>query len=124
MDDGEQVVDVDDLADELDEVAPLELPATGSGGGGFDTGRETELIAPAWDDQPQAGAEIDAGPEVTADGADGTVRDGHDEVPAAESDEEAPLGARVAIEHGRRGGRLVIRYNSLDELDGILAHIR
>ncbi|HCO44517.1 MAG TPA: chromosome partitioning protein ParB [Gammaproteobacteria bacterium] len=34
------------------------------------------------------------------------------------------LGARVAIEHGRRGGRLVIRYNSLDELDGILAHIR
>jgi ParB family chromosome partitioning protein len=35
------------------------------------------------------------------------------------------LGARVAIQHGSKGtGRLVINYNSLDELDGILAHIR
>ncbi len=34
------------------------------------------------------------------------------------------LGANVRIEHGQRGkGRLVIRYNSLDELDGILEHI-
>ncbi|MCP5470485.1 MAG: ParB/RepB/Spo0J family partition protein [Sinobacteraceae bacterium] len=35
------------------------------------------------------------------------------------------LGARVAIEHsGRSGkGRVVVSYNSLDELDGILAHI-
>ena len=31
----------------------------------------------------------------------------------------------VAIEHARAGkGRLVVRYNSLDELDGILTHIR
>jgi ParB family chromosome partitioning protein len=35
------------------------------------------------------------------------------------------LGARVAIQHGGKGaGRLVINYNSLDELDGILAHIQ
>jgi ParB family chromosome partitioning protein len=35
------------------------------------------------------------------------------------------LGARVAIQHGTKGtGKLVIAYNSLDELDGILAHIR
>ncbi len=35
------------------------------------------------------------------------------------------LGARVAVEPGRGGaGRLVIRYNSLDELEGILEHIR
>ena len=35
------------------------------------------------------------------------------------------LGASVRIEAGQRGkGRLVIRYNSLDELDGILEHIR
>ncbi len=35
------------------------------------------------------------------------------------------LGARVAIEHGNKGsGKLVIAYNSLDELDGILGHIR
>jgi ParB family transcriptional regulator, chromosome partitioning protein len=35
------------------------------------------------------------------------------------------LGARVAIQQGRGGrGKLVVNYNSLDELDGILAHIR
>jgi ParB family chromosome partitioning protein len=35
------------------------------------------------------------------------------------------LGAAVRIKHRRQGrGELVIRYNSLDELDGILAHIR
>ena len=35
------------------------------------------------------------------------------------------LGARVNIEHARAGhGRLVIRYNSLDELDGILSHLQ
>jgi ParB family chromosome partitioning protein len=34
------------------------------------------------------------------------------------------LGATVAIEHSGSGkGRLVVRYNSLDELDGILTHI-
>jgi ParB family chromosome partitioning protein len=35
------------------------------------------------------------------------------------------LGARVVVEQGGKGkGRLVIHYTSLDELDGILAHIR
>lgn len=35
------------------------------------------------------------------------------------------LGARVAIQHGRGGkGKLVINYNSVDELDGILKHIK
>ncbi len=34
------------------------------------------------------------------------------------------LGASVAIEHSQAGrGRLVVKYNSLDELDGILSHI-
>jgi ParB family chromosome partitioning protein len=34
------------------------------------------------------------------------------------------LGAKVAIQHGAGGkGKLVVSYNSLDELDGILAHI-
>ena len=42
-----------------------------------------------------------------------------------ESDLSERLGAAVAIRHGARGsGRLVIRYTSLDELDGILARIR
>ena len=35
------------------------------------------------------------------------------------------LGAKVRVEHTRKGsGKLVIPYNSLDELDGILKHIR
>lgn len=35
------------------------------------------------------------------------------------------LGSPVQIKHGSKGkGQLVIRYNSLDELQGVLAHIR
>jgi len=35
------------------------------------------------------------------------------------------LGAKVAINHGRKGkGKVVINYTSLDELDGILSHIK
>ena len=35
------------------------------------------------------------------------------------------LGAAVRIDHGNKGkGKLVIAYNSLDELDGILGHIK
>ena len=35
------------------------------------------------------------------------------------------LGASVSIKHGAKGrGKLVIAYNSLDELDGILGHIK
>jgi len=35
------------------------------------------------------------------------------------------LGARVVITHGTKGrGKLVVAYNSLDELEGILEHIR
>ena len=35
------------------------------------------------------------------------------------------LGAKVRVVHGNKGsGRIVISYNSLDELDGILKHIR
>ena len=35
------------------------------------------------------------------------------------------LGARVHLQHSQQGsGKLVISYNSLDELDGILKHIR
>jgi len=34
------------------------------------------------------------------------------------------LGAKVVVEGKGKGGRLVIHYSSLDELDGILAHIK
>ena len=41
-----------------------------------------------------------------------------------ETDLSDKLGAAVAIEHGPKGGRVVIRYNGLEELEGILAHIK
>jgi ParB family transcriptional regulator, chromosome partitioning protein len=35
------------------------------------------------------------------------------------------IGARVEIQHGQSGkGKVVISYNSLDELDGILEHMK
>jgi ParB family chromosome partitioning protein len=42
-----------------------------------------------------------------------------------EQDLAGKLGAKVQLQHTARGrGKLVIAYNSLDELDGILAHIQ
>jgi ParB family chromosome partitioning protein len=42
-----------------------------------------------------------------------------------EVDISGKLGAKVRIDHTSKGsGRLVINYNSLDELDGILKHIK
>jgi len=44
---------------------------------------------------------------------------------ALQDDLAERLGARVSIDHGQRGkGKLVIEYTSLDELDGILDHIK
>jgi ParB family chromosome partitioning protein len=56
-------------------------------------------------------------------GADGGSRDPN--VERLEQELAEKLGARVAIQQGRKGkGKLVVSYNSLDELDGILAHIQ
>jgi len=41
-----------------------------------------------------------------------------------EADLAETLGAAVTIEHGSKGGKVVIRYNGLDELEGILGHIK
>jgi ParB family chromosome partitioning protein len=42
-----------------------------------------------------------------------------------EDDISARIGAAVMISHGRKGaGRIIIRYSSLDELDGVLGRLR
>jgi ParB family chromosome partitioning protein len=42
-----------------------------------------------------------------------------------ETDLSEKLGAKVRIDHSKKGiGKLIIAYNSLDELDGILKHIK
>lgn len=47
------------------------------------------------------------------------------DVMRVETEVSERLGARVRIEQSNAGkGRLVIQYNSLDELDGILSHIK
>lgn len=57
-----------------------------------------------------------------ADTADG-ARDPN--VQRLEQELADKLGAKVAIQHSNGGkGKLVVSYNSLDELDGILAHIQ
>jgi ParB family chromosome partitioning protein len=75
--------------------------------------RETEAIVRR---MTQSGAERVQAP-VTAS-ADPDVQ-------RLEQDLAEKLGARVAIQHTQSGkGKLVVSYNSLDELDGILEHIR
>ena len=42
-----------------------------------------------------------------------------------ENDLSEKLGAKVFFQVGKKGkGKVVIEYNSLDELDGILSHIK
>jgi len=53
-----------------------------------------------------------------------SVHEGDPNVRRLETDLAETLGAAVSIEHGPKGGRVVIRYNGLEELEGILAHIK
>jgi ParB family chromosome partitioning protein len=77
--------------------------------------RETEDIVRR---MTQAGA---ARPDAAAAAAAQVDPD----VQRLELDLSEKLGARVAIQHTRSGkGKLVVSYNSLEELDGILEHIR
>jgi len=75
--------------------------------------RETEKLVR----RMQAG---DAGKKAKSSktSADGDVK-------RLETDISDKLGARVRIDHSTKGsGKLIIAYNSLDELDGILKHIK
>ncbi|MGH8299203.1 MAG: ParB/RepB/Spo0J family partition protein [Steroidobacteraceae bacterium] len=73
--------------------------------------RETEALVRRIQHPPGAAEEL-------AQAADPNVR-------RLEQDLAEKLGAKVAIRHSSSGkGRLVVDYNSLDELDGILAHFQ
>ncbi|HLQ13901.1 MAG TPA: ParB/RepB/Spo0J family partition protein [Steroidobacteraceae bacterium] len=77
--------------------------------------RETEALVRRLNEP--AGA-----PRAEASG-DGRGRDPN--VTHLESELAGRLGARVQIQHGAKGrGKLVVAYNSLEELDGILSHIQ
>lgn len=54
-----------------------------------------------------------------------TTRSGDKDIRRLEIEVSEKLGARVRLNHTAKGsGKLVISYNSLDELDGILKHIK
>jgi ParB family chromosome partitioning protein len=65
-----------------------------------------------------------AGPSSAAKPGADERDDGDPNVRRLERDLAETLGAPVKIEHGPKGGRVVIRYHGLEELEGILAHIR
>ena len=47
------------------------------------------------------------------------------DIKSLEEDLSSKLGAKVLIQHTAKGrGKLILKYNSLDELDGILGHIK
>jgi ParB family chromosome partitioning protein len=77
--------------------------------------RETEALVRR---MQQRGREAEGGAaNESAGAADPDVR-------RLEQDLAEKLGAKVLIQHSQAGkGKLVVSYNSLDELDGILAHI-
>lgn len=55
----------------------------------------------------------------------GSTDSGNADIRRLETEISEKIGARVKVNHTRKGaGKLVISYNSLDELDGILKHIR
>jgi ParB family transcriptional regulator, chromosome partitioning protein len=63
--------------------------------------------------------QAEANPDVPA------TREASTDIKRLQDDIAEKIGAPVAIQCNAKGkGTLVIRYNSLDELDGILAHIR
>jgi len=64
-------------------------------------------------------------PGATATAAEGQENGRDPNVLRLEQELADKLGAKVAIQHSTAGkGKLVVNYNSLDELDGILAHIK
>jgi ParB family chromosome partitioning protein len=74
--------------------------------------RETERLVKR---MLEAGDKRPAKPEASADG----------DIRRLETDVSEKLGAKVRLQHTKKGsGKIVISYNSLDELDGILKHIK
>ena len=82
-------------------------------GGGLSV-RETERLVRRLQQAGEPQPEPESAPKVEPD----------PNVRVLQDDLAERLGARVQIQQGARGaGKLVIAYNSLEELDGILAHI-
>jgi ParB family chromosome partitioning protein len=83
--------------------------------------RETEALVRRLTSAPAGSSSSGAGGESAS--ASGGSSDPN--VQRLQQELAEKLGAKVTIEHGTSGkGKVVVTYNSLDELDGILAHIQ
>ncbi|HBS41978.1 MAG TPA: chromosome partitioning protein ParB, partial [Oceanospirillales bacterium] len=104
--------------------------------GDIEMGHARALLGLSGEHQSQAASEV-VGKAMTVRQAEALVRnyDAPQEKKAADKPDPdiirlerllgEKLGARVAIQHSRSGkGKLVISYTGLDELDGILNHIK
>jgi ParB family chromosome partitioning protein len=79
--------------------------------------RETEALVRRLS-QPPGKGQVSGDPGAGAKGRDPNVE-------RLEHELMEKLGAKVQIQHTTKGaGKLVVAYNNLDELDGILAHIQ
>ena len=86
--------------------------------------RETEAIVRRMSQSDSSRATAEGADADRAD-ANGAAAGRDPDVQRLELDLAEKLGARVAIQHSHSGkGKLVVTYNSLEELDGILEHIR
>jgi len=73
------------------------------------TVRQTEALVRQWLNPRRDAGSVRANPDIER----------------LQQDLAERIGAEVKIQHGAKGkGRLVINYNSLDELDGVLMHIK
>tara|TARA_R110002049_G_scaffold20717_32_gene76109 strand:+ start:10866 stop:11783 length:918 start_codon:yes stop_codon:yes gene_type:complete len=64
-------------------------------------------------------------PRASKKTQDSSAAQGNADIRRLEMDVSDRLGAKVRVEHSSKGsGKLVIAYNNLDELDGILKHIK
>ncbi len=73
------------------------------------TVRQTEALVRQWLNPRRDSSDIRSNPDIDR----------------LQQDLAERIGAEVKIQHGAKGkGRLVISYNSLDELDGVLMHIK
>jgi|SoiMethySBSTD1v2_1073268.scaffolds.fasta_scaffold56960_2 ParB family chromosome partitioning protein len=116
---------------ELDETVKQRLAA-----GDLDMGHARALLALPRSQQAQAAAKVaERGLSVReterlvkrllAGTTQQTPRRTDPDIERLERDLSERLGAKVEVQQSARGrGQLVIRYHSLDELEGILAHIR
>ena len=81
--------------------------------------RETEALVRRLSSPPASGSS-GSGESATAAGGSSDPN-----VSRLEQELAEKLGAKVTIQHATSGkGKVVVTYNSLDELDGILAHIQ